>query len=1321
MVGQLLRRAKGAALADSGALAALVGTLGCLPRGAFTSTDWQLLIDFCTEQLQTVKGAGLRDHDDLARLELVAAVLAAVEAADAGAPPAEAAARRLKHEEVVMPVSALLAEIAKRAEAAGSWRAEAAAHLALEALVRASSDYDRFGEVVRRAKAAVRVLEKLYRAGKLVAEGVASFGVTTVIDVVLWLKENRGEAREALREMWDDMRTVAGADLPKGAEAWFARARLLGMLAERGRMAELKALLDGAAMGEVARRRKLTLALCSALVAVVEREEAGGRGAGAAVTAVKLLEACAEAAAGLLKDGAASLRVAVAALAHAAALDSPGVAPAAALQALQRLGMRDSAREAVAAAADRFGIDPKASGGPIDRLKPAARLSRAAPAGGSLSKRSALVASALEAERQGDALLQLSDALALAREAALERYRKEMASEVYVPVRAAADSDGRIAKGDGHCFDLDAALDSFAATGTAPCAGSTDRRVLLLTGDSGCSKTTSLRQLHRRLLERWRPGVPFPVFVSLPVVTALGSSLVDKLVDATGLQEDDRDRELKQELRQRVKLLVLLDGYDEARLSHALHYLYPKLSSWAARVVVACRAQYLPSLGMDHKSYFLLEQSDDSSQLCEAWTCSFNQDQIGAYVQQWLGVYPDPEHDFDWYMKQINTILGLLDIIRTPFVLSIACKELPSIGAKLMEKQHDGSSFARVLMRDVYNAFVTGLFRREEQKRAEQKCFANFAVNCRKFCRSVAVLMDKQATTVLQVDMQLSFGVLNSKKLGAAGADAADPAAKAAALLTSERSAEFLRAAPIRPTWEEDGKISYSFIHASLKEYFVADSILPYLDARLAAQPAAGSQRRRSAMWNVGGADVVDGLGRRLLVDDSAIVQFLADRARSEPPFAEALWACLLQSANGGSPIAAANAMTVLNHAGASFAGKELRGIRAPGADLFRLEAAGADLRGADLSGAILDEANVAGADLRGANLDNCHLSVWPACQLGYATRCVAFSSDGRSVVSGCEDGTICIVDAESRSLSFKASFKTVESVAFSADGKKLAWGDAGGVVGLFTWPWDVPGGMRVPLKLKGHMRVVTSVLFSPDGSTLASGSTDGTVRLWSAADGTLLRVLEGRGDTVRSIAISPDGKMLASCSDSESLRLWRVADGAELHNLYRIRRVKSVAFSPDGKALAVASSDCTVQMWSIADGSLLRVFKGHAAHMYLRSVAFSPDGKMIASSSTDKTVRLWRVSDSEPLRVFGGHKSSILSLAFSPDGKVLASYDEDKTVRLWSTHMEGGDLRRVLEGHSSIVNSLAFLPDGKTLASSGEFVLNNGNLSEWQNDGHGI
>eukprot|EP00741_Cyanophora_paradoxa_P016105 tig00000042_g15546.t1 len=1239
LVNELIGRAKGAALANSGVLAALVGALGCLPQGAgaFTSADWRVLIDFCSEQASAPLRSAASDRS-------------------------AAEARRLSHEAVVKPLSARLKEIAKQAEAAGSWRAEAAAHLAREALVRASSDYDRFGDAVRRAKAAVRVLEKLYRAGKLVAEGVASFGVTTVLDAIFWIKENRGEAREALREMWSDVRTIAGADHPEKAEAWFVRARLVGTLAERGRLEELRALLDAPAMAEVARSRKLALALCAALVAAVERAGDGERGAAAAESAVKLLEACAEAAAGL-KDGAASLRAAAAALAHVAALDSVGSAPAAALQALCRLAALMSARASVEEAAARFSIGLETGGGPTRRLKPAARVRGTAQPSSGTAGRSALVLAALKAEEERNPEQRLSDVLSGAREELLDRYKEEMESDLYVPARAAADIDGRLAADEGRRFDLDAALDAFAASGAAPGGSTAGHRVLLLTGDSGCSKTTSLRRLHRRLLEQWRPaaGSPFPVLISLPAVTVSELDLVEELVAKAGLH--DGDRELREALQQRVKLLALLDGFDETGKSDALHILFPKLKSWAARVVVACRAQYLPSLGADPKSFFLLDSIGAPKQVCEAWTCPFNRDQIGAYVGQWLAANPDPERDFDWYMKQINTILGLLDIIRTPFVLSIACKELPYIDKKMQEKQKEGS--VRVLLRDVYDAFVAGLFKREEEKRAGQGRFKRFAVNCRNFCRALAILMDQLATTVLTVDLQLSFGVLNLKKRHTdADETEPDPTAKAAALLTSEKNQEFIKASPLKTVSEGDGKTSYSFAHASLKEYFVADSILPYLDARLAADPSAavGSLRRTSATWMGSGADVVGGLGRRLLVDDSAVMRFLADRARSDPPFVEALWECVRKSAQDGSQsvlFAAANAMTILNHAGTSFAGKELRGVRVPGADLFRLEAAGADLRGADLSGALLDEANLAGADLRGADLTGCRLSVRPTCEMKSEVRSVAVVRDGRSVVAGCGDGAVCFIDVETNCevRRIQASDRPVKSFALSADGTMLGWGGMNTIVEL----WNHEDGTQPRiLKLEGHTDWVTSVAFSPDGATLASGSYDTTVRLWSVADGALLCTLKGHEDTVSSIAFSPDGAVLVSGSIGATARLWSVAEGTELRVLTLQVSITTAAFSSDGRTLAFGCDDGTVQLWSAANGALLFSLEGHTAS--ISSVAFSPDSATLASGSSDKTLRLWRVADGTLLRALSGHKESVKSVAFSPDGRSLTSGGDDKT-----------------------------------------------------------
>ena len=73
-----------------------------------------------------------------------------------------------------------------------------------------------------------------------------------------------------------------------------------------------------------------------------------------------------------------------------------------------------------------------------------------------------------------------------------------------------------------------------------------------------------------------------------------------------------------------------------------------------------------------------------------------------------------------------------------------------------------------------------------------------------------------------------------------------------------------------------------------------------------------------------------------------------------------------------------------------------------------------------------------------------------------------------------------------------------VTSVAFSPDGKRIVTGSDDKTVQV----WDAATGQPVGPPLKGHTDAVTSVAFSPDGKRIVSGSADKTVRVWDAATG---------------------------------------------------------------------------------------------------------------------------------------------------------------------------------------------------------------------------
>ncbi|MGH1396809.1 MAG: caspase family protein, partial [Trichormus sp.] len=111
-----------------------------------------------------------------------------------------------------------------------------------------------------------------------------------------------------------------------------------------------------------------------------------------------------------------------------------------------------------------------------------------------------------------------------------------------------------------------------------------------------------------------------------------------------------------------------------------------------------------------------------------------------------------------------------------------------------------------------------------------------------------------------------------------------------------------------------------------------------------------------------------------------------------------------------------------------------------------------------------------------------------------------------------------------------------VLSVAMSQDGKTIVSGGEDGSVRL----WNLQG-LSLAEPFRGHQGVVWSVAISSDGQTIVSGGEDGTVRLWNLQGLPLAKPFRGHEGGVSSVAMSQDGQTIVSGGKDGTVRLWNL------------------------------------------------------------------------------------------------------------------------------------------------------------------------------------
>jgi eukaryotic-like serine/threonine-protein kinase len=235
-----------------------------------------------------------------------------------------------------------------------------------------------------------------------------------------------------------------------------------------------------------------------------------------------------------------------------------------------------------------------------------------------------------------------------------------------------------------------------------------------------------------------------------------------------------------------------------------------------------------------------------------------------------------------------------------------------------------------------------------------------------------------------------------------------------------------------------------------------------------------------------------------------------------------------------------------------------------------------------------------------------------------------------------------------------------VDAMAWTSDGKFLISGGGGSYIRV----WEVESGDLVWF---APVTGVGRVEFTRDGATFVAMKRDGqgannTVFVYDFVNRVILRTIENVRPTFalraadRELVIARhDGKV-----ESQNLLTGEIVASIDVD-------AQVVAASQASPMIGVIGvSGTSLSLWDIESGK-------HAHHIshptgeQFRDIAISADGKTLAAVGTDQLVRivdLATMTEAAPLR---GHADEILSVRFSPTSSLIATGGKDGTARLWS------------------------------------------------------
>ena len=195
-------------------------------------------------------------------------------------------------------------------------------------------------------------------------------------------------------------------------------------------------------------------------------------------------------------------------------------------------------------------------------------------------------------------------------------------------------------------------------------------------------------------------------------------------------------------------------------------------------------------------------------------------------------------------------------------------------------------------------------------------------------------------------------------------------------------------------------------------------------------------------------------------------------------------------------------------------------------------------------------------------------------------------------------------------------------------------------------------------------------IAYAADGKHLVTDGDDGKLRVWDAASGQVVRLIDPEAGVPSDFGLTSDGKtvMTAGLTFERGGGIFRNITSTEIatgrvvsrFNLARAGTARQPALCPDRQILAVGS---TLSKTTVIRDARIGVESARVAEAGRPNrLAFSPDGRRLAVEISPDGLTLagtrvivWDVEQKKELRTIPETQLGNGALAFSPDGTLLA------------------------------------------------------------------